>query len=253
MELTRAAPSEERERERALRITHLARFLPNPVKAQEFIRKLAANLCEDEGLLGVLETVVSSSTSCRHSVDSVNRLLKRLGAPVMTNLYYNTVKLLLERVTSVMVDREALLALLSLVEQTVEDPSVPARLLDISPDVAVDRGLRLLYVLSFVQSAQFCDEQVLGRLVQMAAGRRDQQVTPIVLAVLHLVGSGRQLWSRFELLGSQLVPLCRELVTGGTPRQAKHAVRCLVVHCDPDRLQSLFAEIIEVSSTLTSQ
>jgi hypothetical protein len=34
-------------------------------------------------------------------------VLKKLGHPVMTNLYYNTIKLLLERTSSVFVDREA--------------------------------------------------------------------------------------------------------------------------------------------------
>jgi hypothetical protein len=36
-----------------------------------------------------------------------NLVLKKLGAPVMTNLYYNTIKLLLERTSSVLVDKEA--------------------------------------------------------------------------------------------------------------------------------------------------
>jgi len=35
-------------------------------------------------------------------------LLKKLGAHVQSNLYYNTVKMLIERVASVMVDKESI-------------------------------------------------------------------------------------------------------------------------------------------------
>lgn len=53
-------------------------------------------------------------------------VLKKLGQPVMTNLYYNTVKMLLERVSSVMVDHESLLILVGYVEGAVRgnDPSI---------------------------------------------------------------------------------------------------------------------------------
>ena len=43
--------------------------------------------------------------TCKESMESVNLILKKLGAPIMTNLYYGTVKQLLERISSVMVDR----------------------------------------------------------------------------------------------------------------------------------------------------
>lgn len=44
----------------------------------------------------------------------------------MTNLYYNTVKMLLERVSSVMVDHDSLLILVGYVEGSVKgtDPSI---------------------------------------------------------------------------------------------------------------------------------
>lgn len=37
-----------------------------------------------------------------------NFVLKKLGAPVMTNLYYNTIKLLLERTSSVIIDKDSI-------------------------------------------------------------------------------------------------------------------------------------------------
>ena len=53
-----------------------------------------------------------------------NQVLKRLGPPIMTNLYYGTVKQLLERVASVMVDREATEHLIDLVKEALEDGPV---------------------------------------------------------------------------------------------------------------------------------
>lgn len=47
-------------------------------------------------------------------------MLKKLGQPVMTNVYYNTIKMLLERVSSVMIDHESLLILLQYVEGAVK-------------------------------------------------------------------------------------------------------------------------------------
>lgn len=35
-------------------------------------------------------------------------VLKKLGPPIASNLYYNTIKMLLERCSSVMIDAEAL-------------------------------------------------------------------------------------------------------------------------------------------------
>jgi hypothetical protein len=47
-------------------------------------------------------------------------VLKKLGQPVMTNIYYNTVKMLLERVSSVMIDHDSLLILVGYVEGAVK-------------------------------------------------------------------------------------------------------------------------------------
>ena len=50
-----------------------------------------------------------------------NQVLKKLGPPIMTNLYYGTVKQLLERVASVMVDRESTEHLIDFVKEALED------------------------------------------------------------------------------------------------------------------------------------
>ena len=59
-------------------------------------------------------------TSCSDCMDNVNKMLKKLGSPIMTNLYYGTVKSLLERVSSVMVDKEAIAHLLAYVKEAIQ-------------------------------------------------------------------------------------------------------------------------------------
>ncbi|XP_037070380.1 sister chromatid cohesion protein PDS5 homolog A-A-like [Pollicipes pollicipes] len=242
LELHRAPPSDEREKEKALRISYLSKFLPDPVKAQEFIRKFSVHLAQEEALLLLMETVINPTVSCRESVDSVNMVLKRLGQPVMTNLYYNTIKQLLERVSSVMIDHDALLALVQMVEEAVRDPG-SAQDLNIEPGAAVGRGLRLLFVMSYVQAAQFLHADILAVLLEMLQ-TNDDVVTPKVLGVLHFVGKYRPLAAEFPELADALVPVCQQLATTGTPKQAKHAIRCLYVNVT-DNQEGVFTEILE--------
>jgi len=58
-------------------------------------------------LLRCINIVLKRDVSCRECADTMGVLLKKLGAHVHSNLYYNTVKMLIERVASVMVDKES--------------------------------------------------------------------------------------------------------------------------------------------------
>lgn len=108
MELHRKPQSPERDRDIQQRIVALSRFLPEPVKAQEFLAKFSTNLLKDPSLLTGMESVLRPDISCKDCAETTSLMLKKLGQPIMTNLYYNTVKMLLERISSVMVDQQAL-------------------------------------------------------------------------------------------------------------------------------------------------
>lgn len=90
------------------KIHQISRFLPDPMKVQEFIQKFSAHMRKDSALLQGMETIVQPNVSCKECADTISMVLKKLGQPVMTNLYYNTIKMLLERVSSVMIDEEAI-------------------------------------------------------------------------------------------------------------------------------------------------
>lgn len=90
------------------KIHHISRFLPDPMKVQEFLQKFSSHMKKDIRLLQEMETIVQPNVSCKECAETITKVLKKLGQPVMTNLYYNTIKMLLERVSSVMIDEEAI-------------------------------------------------------------------------------------------------------------------------------------------------
>ena len=78
------------------------------MKVQEFLQKFSAHLKKDPALMQGMETILQPTVSCKDCAEAISAVLKKLGQPVMTNLYYNTIKMLLERVSSVMIDEEAI-------------------------------------------------------------------------------------------------------------------------------------------------
>lgn len=104
----RHAGNPEVQKELSAKVRTLSRCLPEPVKAHEFLTKFSGHLRRDSQLLELMETVARPSVSCKECSEAMAAVLKKLGQPVMTNLYYNTVKMLLERISSVMVDHEAI-------------------------------------------------------------------------------------------------------------------------------------------------
>lgn len=55
-----------------------------------------------------MDIIAKQNSSTAEISEATNLVLRKLGQPVMTNLYYNTVKALLERASSVMIDSQAL-------------------------------------------------------------------------------------------------------------------------------------------------
>lgn len=70
LELHRRPQNAERDKEMAARVTVLSRFLPEPVKAQEFLTKFSVNLMRDPALLQGMETIVRPDISCKECADT---------------------------------------------------------------------------------------------------------------------------------------------------------------------------------------
>lgn len=86
----------------------ICKLLSDPLKAAEYLTKFSINLRKEPTLLRYMEIILKKDVSCKQCADTMSMLIKKLGNPVMTNLYYQTVKMLVERIASVMVDKEAI-------------------------------------------------------------------------------------------------------------------------------------------------
>ncbi|CAH0596949.1 unnamed protein product [Chrysodeixis includens] len=245
IELHRKPPTPAVQKEMIAKVLHISsKFLPESVKSQEFLNKFSQHMKQAPELLQGMETILNPNVSCEVCVCTTSSVLKKLGQPVMTNLYYNTVKMLLERVSSVMIDHDSLLILVGYVEGTVKgtDPSM-AEECGIDVKKAAERGLKLLVMLSFVFPAHFLHEDVLNRLTSLLE-LDDETVAPHILAALTFLGKYRPLSEACPALFPRLITLCKAYAEVGTPKQAKNAVRCLFVNVPEQRTQ-IFTEILD--------
>lgn len=233
-----------RNKEIQSRVAQLSKYLPDPIKAAEFIHKFAVNLIVDEHMLRLLETIVNPEISCKECADAGTQLLKKLGQPVMTNLYYNTVKLLMERISSVLVDKDAIQHLVQYVEACLNQDEDLAEDMGIDITTAGEKGLRLLFVLAFGFPAHFMTDEVLTRLLTiLTQDSLDPTVSAQVLCILTFIGKYRPLETQFPDVVSQLIPICERLASEGTPKQAKHAIRCL--HVNLTNQEPVFSKILD--------
>lgn len=146
LELHKKPDTEERNKEISAKLCQVSKFLPDPVKVQEYLRKFSHHLFTDNQTLSLMDTVLCPDVSCKDSVEAVTLILKKFGQPVMTNLYANTVRMLLERISNVLIDGAAVEVLLGLIEGVIEmDPNVLDEL-KLPSDIALEKGLRLLFV-----------------------------------------------------------------------------------------------------------
>lgn len=191
LELHKRAQTVTVQQELAAKVQQLSRFLPEPVKAHEFLQKFSSHMRRDQSLMEGMETIVRPNVSCKECADTTALVLKKLGQPVMTNLYYNTVKMLLERVSSVMVDHLSIKVLVDYVEDCLRGGNTIEEVA-LNPATAGDRGLKLLVMLSFVFPSHFQHADVISHLIQLLE-MEDENVAPLVLSVLTFLGKYKPL------------------------------------------------------------
>ena len=188
----------------------------------------------------------------------------------MTNLYYGTVKQLLERISSVMIDREAIQQLVGLVKEALKNGPIISELgtyyvgsftifphiiyfdifhkknshkgLDAS--VAGERGLRLLLVLAFVYPSHFLYLDIMKELLIMIKEDIDN-VAAFVLQIFTFIGKKQSLGTKFPEILEHLIPICKSFIRAGTSKQAKHAIKCLYINT-PSSEESVFNEVLDI-------
>lgn len=240
----------ETQKELTKKMTILLKMFPDPLKSQEFVVKFSAHMRKDKVILKDMETILRRDVANKACAEAMTSILKKLGTPIMTNTYYHTVKILLSRIASVMIDREGIEFLIQLIEGQLnlamkanksdddeEENDVLAEksdnaLLDnlkLRPEDTSSKGLNLLTVLIYLFPAHFLHESVLRPMIALLNIELVFVASSIFKALTHLGRFKPLIDSHPEVL-EFLAPICKHFAINGTPKQAKHAIRCLFVN-----------------------
>ncbi|CAL8281101.1 unnamed protein product, partial [Arctogadus glacialis] len=218
----------------------ITKNLPDPGKAQDFVKKLAQVLEEDERIRDQLETLVSPACSCKQAEVCVRDITKKIGSPKQpSNPFLEMVKFLLERIAPVHIDTESISALVKQVNKSIdgtaddEEEGVPT-------DEAIRAGLELLKVLSFTHPVSFHSAETFESLLSCLK-MDDEKVAEAALQIFKNTGSKME--ESFPHIKSVLLPVLQAKAKRGPPRQAKYAIHC--IHAMFVSRDTHFAQIFE--------
>ncbi|XP_064607690.1 sister chromatid cohesion protein PDS5 homolog B-like [Liolophura sinensis] len=207
------------------KLVTLARCLPDSVKALERLKKFSNTMWEDQRIRQVVKILCSPECTCKKAEDAVKEVLKKVGNPNPQNVYYTTVKALLERTAPVMIDKMAI----QMVVHHVSD--VVVGISDMAEGIpkAGEKGMQLLLALSWAFPKHFDADEVFGQLIVFLKNE-DDIIVDLTLQIF--ANTGHNLQERFPAVFSSLLPVLQSLAKLGTPKQAKHAIRCIGVICE---------------------
>ncbi|XP_023198327.1 sister chromatid cohesion protein PDS5 homolog B isoform X1 [Xiphophorus maculatus] len=202
----------------------ITRNLPDPGKAQDFVKKLAQVLEDDERIRDQLETLVSPTCSCKQAEVCVRDITKKLGSPKQpSNPFLEMVKFLLERIAPVHIDTESISALIKQVNKSIdgtaddEEEGVPT-------EEAIRAGLELLKVLSFTHPVSFHSAETFESLLSCLK-MDDEKVAEAALQIFK--NTGNKMEESFPHIKSVLLQVLQTKAKRGPPRQAKYAIHCI--------------------------
>ncbi|KAM4620738.1 sister chromatid cohesion protein PDS5 homolog B isoform 2-T2 [Polymixia lowei] len=240
LDLVKQPKSEASSKSVFAKVMVITRNLPDPGKAQDFVKKLAQVLDDDERIRDQLETLVSPSCSCKQAEVCVRDITKKLGSPKQpSNPFLEMVKFLLERIAPVHIDTESISALIKQVNKSIdgtaddEEEGVPT-------DEAIRAGLELLKVLSFTHPVSFHSAETFESLLGCLK-MDDEKVAEAALQIFKNTGSKME--ESFPHIKSVLLPVLQAKAKRGPPRQAKYAIHC--IHAMFSNRDTHFAQIFE--------
>ncbi|XP_029643842.1 sister chromatid cohesion protein PDS5 homolog B isoform X1 [Octopus sinensis] len=217
----------------------LARQLPEPNKAQEHLKKFNHILREDKRVRHCLKALVSSDCTCRKAEDAVKEILRKVGNPGQQTPFYTAVKSLLERIAPVMIDADAISALVKY------NCDVISGLIYVDDGVlaAGEKGLKLLLALSSVFPPCFNRESVFEDLLTFLKNE-DEVISDLTLQIF--VNTGSNLKKDCPNIYSSLLPVLQTTAKMGNIRQTKHAIKCISIvykHEKESILQQVFEHV----------
>lgn len=259
IKLHKIKESVEIQKEVTKKMNIILKMFADPLKSQEYLVKFSTHMRKDRTILKDMETILRRDVESKACAEAMTSILKKLGTPIMTNTYYNTVKILLSRIASVMIDREGIEVLIQLIESQLhlalkakklkaesgeEDEDVDGEDIDeeasksdnmlldnlkLRPEDTSSKGLNLLTVLIYLFPAHFLHDSVLRPMMALLSFELGFVAGSLFKALTHLGRFKPLVDSHLEVL-EDLAPICKHFAINGTPKQAKHAIRCLFVN-----------------------
>uniref|UniRef100_UPI00358F06DF sister chromatid cohesion protein PDS5 homolog B n=1 Tax=Myxine glutinosa TaxID=7769 RepID=UPI00358F06DF len=224
LELHKQPPTENTNKVMFAKVMILAKHLPDPGKAQDFMKKFNQVLAEDERIRAQLHVLVDNACSCKQAEVCVREITKKLANPKQpTNPFLQMVKFLLERIAPVHIDAEAVSALIKQINKSI-DGTADDEDEGVSSDTAIRAGLELLKVLSFTNPAVFHSAETFESLLHCLK-MEDEKVSEAALQIFR--NTGQRIETDFPQIRSALIPVLQQKAKKGTPQQAKHAVHCI--------------------------
>jgi sister-chromatid-cohesion protein PDS5 len=219
----------------------ISRNLPEPLKAQEHLKKFVKIVIDDVRIRGQLLKVTSPDCECKKAEEAVKDILKKLGNPVPQNSLYMTVKSLLERMAPVLIDGFAVVSLLKLVDSSIKS-KLGDETLDVTVDIpkAVESGMKLLLLLSSVYPVCFQQGSVYEILLTFFQ-HDDDKVVEGTLQIFKNIGQLIEV--THQPIFSKLLPILTNLVKTGSPKHAKYAIRCIDCICKSK--ETVFKQLYE--------
>uniref|UniRef100_A0A672MDC8 Sister chromatid cohesion protein PDS5 homolog A-like n=1 Tax=Sinocyclocheilus grahami TaxID=75366 RepID=A0A672MDC8_SINGR len=217
----------------------IAKNLPDPGKAQDFMKKFNQVLGEDEKLRLQLDQLISPTCSCKQAEQCVREITRKLTFPKQpTNPFLEMVKFLLERIAPVHIDSEAISALVKLLNKSVEGTADDDDE-GVTPDTAIRAGLELLKVLSFTHPTAFHSAETYESLLQCLK-MEDDKVAEAAIQIFR--NTGQKIETELPQIRSTLIPILHQKAKRGTPHQAKQAVHCIhaIFHNKEVQLAQIF-------------
>uniref|UniRef100_A0A4W5PCW9 PDS5 cohesin associated factor B n=1 Tax=Hucho hucho TaxID=62062 RepID=A0A4W5PCW9_9TELE len=209
-------------------------ILPDSGKAQDFVKKFAQVLEEDEKIRKQLETLVSPTCSCKQAEGCV-----KLGSSKQPiNPFLEMVKFLLERIAPVQIDSEYISALVKQVNKSIEgtadddEEGVPT-------EEAIRAGLELLKLLSFTHPVSFHSAETFESLLGCLK-MEDEKTAEATLQIFKNTGAKLE---NFPHIKSVLLPVLQQKAKKGPPRQAKYSIHC--IYAMFTNRETHFAQIFE--------
>ncbi|BFZ14836.1 hypothetical protein BsWGS_17875 [Bradybaena similaris] len=222
------------------KLVQLARTFPDHLKPTDYLKKFNLMLKDDTRLRLLVKTLVGGSCTCKKAEEIVKEILKKIGCtPGTPNILYQLVKTLLERIAPVMVDALAVDHLVLAVSELV------AGIEDENRDTiegAEHKGVQLLLTLTQYFPQYFKSVEIFENFLTFVKND-DDIISDLALQII--TNTGSHLHMDHPEVYSSLVPLLVNLAKFGSPKQAKHALRCINTICinKEQAISSIFESI----------